>query len=42
MTIPTNDHMHIEKKIMKEYLESLKQVLGHYIAEEKIKNKKYK
>ncbi len=31
MTIPVSDHPHIDKKIMEEYLESLKQLLEHHL-----------
>ena len=37
MTIPTNYHMHIDKKIMQEYLESLKQLLSHHVEMHKNK-----
>jgi len=42
LTLPVSKHPHVDKKVMTEYLESLKQVLDHYITEEKIKNKKSK
>ncbi|WP_452229164.1 MULTISPECIES: hypothetical protein [unclassified Lacinutrix] len=38
LTLPVSKQPHMDKKIMAEYLESLKQLLGHYIEEEKIKN----
>lgn len=31
MTIPTTDHPQIDKKVMQEYLESLKQLLKHHL-----------
>jgi hypothetical protein len=38
MTLPVFDHPHMDKKVMEEYLESLKQLLEHYLQEEKIRN----
>ncbi|QRM90838.1 hypothetical protein FG167_16835 [Lacinutrix sp. WUR7] len=38
LTLPVSKSPHMDKKVMVEYLESLKQLLGHYIEEEKIKN----
>ncbi len=37
MTIPISDHPHIDKKIMQEYLESLKQLLEHHLDTHKNK-----
>ncbi|SDS19169.1 hypothetical protein SAMN05216503_2268 [Polaribacter sp. KT25b] len=37
MTIPSNNHPQMDKKIMEEYLDSLKQLLEHYLQEEKIR-----
>lgn len=37
MTIPTNEHIHIDKNIMQEYLESLKQLLSHHLEMHKNK-----
>jgi broad specificity phosphatase PhoE len=31
MTIPSLDHPNIDKEIMKEYMDSLKQLLEHYL-----------
>jgi len=31
MTIPTMNHPHIDKKVMQEYLESLKGLLKHHL-----------
>ncbi|ADV50271.1 hypothetical protein I2486_14815 [Cellulophaga sp. E16_2] len=38
MTLPDNAHPHMDKIVMKEYLESLKELLEHYLEEEKTKN----
>ena len=38
MTLPVTNHPHIDKKVMQEYLESLKQLLEHHL--ETHKNKK--
>ncbi|WP_158976577.1 MULTISPECIES: hypothetical protein [Cellulophaga] len=38
MTLPNNAHPHMDKIVMQEYLESLKELLEHYIEEEKTKN----
>ncbi|MDO1513917.1 hypothetical protein Q2T41_14745 [Maribacter confluentis] len=35
ITIPSNDHPHIDQVIMQEYLESLKQLLKHYLETHK-------
>ena len=37
MTIPATDHPHIDKKVMQEYLESLKQLLEHHLETHKNK-----
>ncbi len=37
MTIPISDHPHIDKRIMQEYLESLKQLLEHHLETHKNK-----
>ena len=37
MTIPTNEHIHIDKNIMQEYLESLKLLLSHHLEMHKNK-----
>lgn len=37
MTIPVSNHPHIDKTIMQEYLESLKQLLEHHIETHKTK-----
>jgi len=37
MTLPVSKHPHIDKKVMEEYLESLTDVLNHYVEEEKIR-----
>ncbi len=37
MTIPVSDHPHIDKMIMQEYLESLKQLLEHHLETHKNK-----
>lgn len=39
MTLPVSSHPQIDKKVLQEYLESLKQLLKHYLEEFKIKNK---
>ncbi|WP_339627915.1 hypothetical protein [uncultured Maribacter sp.] len=31
MTIPSTAHPHIDKELMQEYLESLKELLGHHL-----------
>lgn len=38
MTLPVTNHPHIDKQVMQEYLESLKQLLEHHL--ETHKNKK--
>jgi len=38
MTIPVNQHPHLDKVVMEEYLTGLKELLEHYIEEENIKN----
>jgi len=35
MTLPISQHPHMDKVVMQEYLESLKQMLGHYLEEHK-------
>ena len=40
MTLPVTNHPHIDKKVMKEYLESLRELLEHHL--EMHKNKKSK
>ncbi|WP_324026142.1 hypothetical protein QSV08_02090 [Maribacter sp. BPC-D8] len=35
MTLPVSQHPHMDKVVMQEYLESLKQMLGHYLEEHK-------
>jgi len=37
LTLPVSESPHMDKKVMAEYLESLKQLLGHYVEEEKIR-----
>lgn len=37
LTIPSIDHPHIDKEIMKDYLESLKQILKKYLEIKKNK-----
>ncbi|WP_055443463.1 hypothetical protein [Lacinutrix himadriensis] len=37
LTLPVSESPHMDKKVMAEYLEGLKQLLGHYVEEEKIK-----
>ena len=37
MTLPVSKHPHMDKKVMEEYLESLSDVLKHYVEEEKIR-----
>ena len=37
MTIPSTKHPHINKEIMEDYLESLKQILKHYLETHKNK-----
>lgn len=39
ITLPVLKHPHMDKKVMQEYLESLKQLLKHYLEEEKVKKK---
>ncbi|MBJ2175652.1 hypothetical protein JBL43_15475 [Aureibaculum sp. A20] len=39
MTLPVTSHPHIDKKVMQEYLEGLKELLERYVAEENTKNK---
>lgn len=38
MTIAKNVHPHMDKVVMQEYLEGLKELLEHYLEEEKRKN----
>ncbi|WP_299323737.1 hypothetical protein [uncultured Maribacter sp.] len=33
MTLPVSQHPHMDKIVMQEYLESLKQMLHHYLEE---------
>lgn len=35
MTLPVSKHPHMDKEVMQEYLESLKQLLNHYLDEHK-------
>lgn len=35
MTLPVSQHPHMDKVVMQEYLESLKQMLSHYLEEHK-------
>ncbi|SDL36491.1 hypothetical protein [Kriegella aquimaris] len=35
MTLPVSSHPHIDKKVMQEYLESLKQLLEHHMETHK-------
>ncbi|WP_282112018.1 hypothetical protein [Maribacter stanieri] len=35
LTLPVIQHPHMDKEIMQEYLESLKQLLNHYLDEHK-------
>ncbi|MBQ4914598.1 hypothetical protein J8L85_09145 [Maribacter sp. MMG018] len=35
MTLPVSKHPHMDKVVMQEYLQSLKQLLEHYIDEHK-------
>lgn len=37
MTIPTSKNPNVDKIVMQEYLESLKQLLEHYVKEEKVR-----
>ena len=37
MTLPVVNHPHIDKKVMQEYLESLKQLLKHHLETHKNK-----
>ncbi|AUC75390.1 MULTISPECIES: hypothetical protein [unclassified Olleya] len=34
LTLPMSKHPHMDKKVMTDYLEGLKQLLNHYIEEE--------
>ncbi|MDF4204320.1 hypothetical protein PXD56_15205 [Maribacter sp. SA7] len=38
MTLPVSQHPHMDKVVMQEYLESLKQMLHHYLEEHKAEN----
>lgn len=38
MTLPISKHPHMDKVVMKEYLESLKDLLASYVEEENINN----
>jgi len=40
MTLPVNQHPHMDKIVMQEYLEGLQELLEHYLEEEKTKNNK--
>ncbi|MDO6472577.1 hypothetical protein [Maribacter sp. 1_MG-2023] len=33
LTLPVSQHPHMDKVVMQEYLESLKQILNHYLEE---------
>jgi hypothetical protein len=35
LTLPVSQHPHMDKEVMQEYLESLKQILNHYLDEHK-------
>ena len=35
MTLPVSPHPHMDKEVLQEYLESLKQLLEHYLDEHK-------
>ena len=37
MTLPVTNHPHIDKQVMQEYLESLKQLLEHHLETHKNK-----
>ncbi|QCE40489.1 hypothetical protein [Psychroserpens sp. NJDZ02] len=37
LTLPISKHPHMDKNVMTDYLESLKQLLKRYVEEEKIK-----
>lgn len=37
LTLTTSGHPHVDKNAMQEYLETLKQVLEHYLEECKVK-----
>lgn len=39
LTLPVSESPHMDKEVMTEYLEGLKQLLSHYVEEEKIKSK---
>ncbi|MDF4222646.1 hypothetical protein PXC01_13675 [Maribacter sp. M208] len=39
MTLPVSQHPHMDKEVMQEYLESLKQMLHHYLDEHKTQTK---
>ncbi|SHJ07475.1 hypothetical protein [Pseudozobellia thermophila] len=38
MTLPVSKYPHMDKVVMQEYLESLKQLLEHYLDEHKTQN----
>ncbi|MEP2278608.1 hypothetical protein [Maribacter sp.] len=38
MTLPVSQHLHMDKVVMQEYLENLKQMLHHYLEEHKAEN----
>lgn len=38
MTLPISQHPHMDKEVMQEYLESLKQLLNHYLDEHNTNN----
>ena len=40
MTLPVSKHPHMNKEVMEEYLESLKQLIQHYLETHKNKNSK--
>lgn len=40
LSLPVSKHPHIDKKVMQEYLESLKQLLKHHLETHKNRNSK--
>lgn len=40
MTLPVSKHPHMDKEVMQEYLESLKQLLKHHLETHKNNNSK--
>lgn len=40
LSLPVSKHPHIDKKVMQEYLESLKQLLKHHLETHKNRNGK--